>query len=117
MQGFPHSIPAWNESDSFRETTLHLFSDPKDREALRHVGGILYDLALEADRGLAGESSIREEMRAVAADLRYVEGYLVMIGRLSEESSLSPTDDALARFAGKLAGQVGAVAAAIEEEL
>jgi hypothetical protein len=40
-----------------------------------------------------------------------------MVGRTAEESSLSVTDEALARFAGKLAARVGALAESIEEEL
>jgi hypothetical protein len=39
------------------------------------------------------------------------------VGRQAEESSLEPEDDALAHFAGKLAGQVGSLAAAIERTL
>jgi hypothetical protein len=110
MQGSPYPTPpSWVEADSFRETTLRNFDNPQDRDALRHVGRMLYEMALETTRELADESSsTRSEMRAVAADLRYLEGYLFMIGRSSEECSLSVTDDALARFAGKLAGQVGA---------
>jgi hypothetical protein len=42
--------PPWEESDSFRETTLQLLDDPADREAFRHAGRVLYDLAVEATR-------------------------------------------------------------------
>jgi hypothetical protein len=110
--------PPWNESDSFRETMLHLFDDPTDRQAVRNMGRVLYDLAVEATRELGGESSVaRAELRAIAADLRYLEGYCGMVLRSAEESSLSAEEDGLARFAGKLAGRVGALVESIEEVL
>jgi hypothetical protein len=40
-----------------------------------------------------------------------------MVGREAEESTLEPDDDALAHFAGRLARQVGNVAALIEGRL
>src|SRR5579862_7055944 len=67
--------PPWDESASFRETTLYLLEDPADREAVRHAGRVLHDLALEATSEQQGEESItREELRA-AADLRHTGGY------------------------------------------
>jgi hypothetical protein len=109
--------PPWNESDSFRETTLQLLNDPADREAVRQVGRVLYDLALEASSNQGGESATRTELRAIAADLRYTGGYCAMVGREARECSLDAADEALARFAGKLAGRVGTLVAAIEERL
>jgi hypothetical protein len=99
MQGSPQSIsPPWNESDSFRETTLHLFDDPADREAVRNMGRVLYDLAVDTSRDLGGESSVtRAELRAIAADLRHTGGYCAMVRRSAEECSLDESDDALAR--------------------
>jgi hypothetical protein len=119
MPGSQQSIaPPWNESDSFRETTLQLFDDPEDREALRQAGRVLYDLAVETSRDLGGEPSMtRAELRAIAADLRYTSGYCAMVRRSAEECSLDAADAALARFAGKLADRVGALVASIEERL
>ncbi|HLW79226.1 MAG TPA: hypothetical protein VKU44_06465 [Terriglobia bacterium] len=110
--------PPWNESDSFRETALQLFDRAEDREALRQVGRVLYDLAVETTRELGGESSItRAELRAIAADLRYTGGYCAMVGRSAQESSLEAADDKLARFAGKLGRRVGVLVQKIEERL
>lgn len=110
--------PPWNEADSFRETTLHLFDDPADRDALRRAGRVLYDLAVETPRELGGESSVtRAELRAIAADLCYTGGYCAMVRRSAEECSLAESDDALARFAGKLAERVTALVESIEERL
>jgi hypothetical protein len=113
------TAPPWNESDSFRETTLQHFDDPTDREAVRHMGRVLYDLAIETTRHLGGgESSMaRAELRAIAADLRYTSGYCAMVRRSAEECSLDAAEEALARFAGKLANRVGALVASIEERL
>lgn len=119
MPGSPQSIaPPWNESDSFRETTLQLF-DPPDREAVRRLGQVLYDLAVFADREEDDEESVtRTELRAAAADLRYTGGYLLhVIRRSAEDCSLDPADDKLARFAGRLARRVAALVEKIERRL
>ncbi|HVT58952.1 MAG TPA: hypothetical protein VHR45_11170 [Thermoanaerobaculia bacterium] len=118
MPSSPQSIsPPWNEADSFRETTLLVIDDEQDREALRQVGRLLYNLAVETTRLPGEESSTHGEMRAAAAELRFLEGFLGMVGRSAEESDLQPADDALARFAGKLARRVCDVAEAIEHKL
>lgn len=78
---------------------------------------MLYDLALEANRNLGGESPTRAELRAIAANLRYTGGYCAMVGRSARECSLDADDDALARFAGKVAGKPGALVQEIEERL
>jgi hypothetical protein len=114
--------PPWNESDSVRETTLQLLDDPGDRDAVRHAGRVLYDLAVVATRevgAIPGDPSItRAELRAVAADLRYTGGYLLhVIRRSAKDCDLEPEDDKLARFAGKVGRRVGALASAIEGRL
>jgi hypothetical protein len=71
MQSLPQSTPPpWDESESFRETTLYLLDDPADREAVRHAGRVLHDLALEATRDPGVESATREELRAAAVSAR-----------------------------------------------
>jgi hypothetical protein len=119
MPGSPQSnAPPWNEADSVRETTLICIDDPEDQEALRKVGRLLYHLALEATRGAPGEESeTRRELRAAAADLRYLEGFFLMVERQAEDSSLPADDIALTRIAAKLARKVGDLAARIEGKL
>lgn len=118
MPSYPqHTPPPWDEADSFRETLLSCIDDPEDRQALRRVGRLLYHLAVEATHWPSPESLTRIDLGAAATDLRHLEGFLAMVGRTAEESSLSVTDEALARFAGKLAARVGALAESIEEEL
>jgi hypothetical protein len=72
MQGSPYPTPpSWNEAASFRETTLIWIDDPEDRDALRRVGRLLYDLAVEVSQAMAGEPSMtRAELRAAGADRR-----------------------------------------------
>jgi hypothetical protein len=110
--------PSWVEADSIRETLLLLLDDSADREALRQVGRLLHDMAVETTRDPGEESSTRAELRAAAADLRYTGGYLFnVIRRSAEWCSLDADDEKLARFAGKISRQVGALVAKIERRL
>lgn len=109
--------PDWNEADSFRETTLIYIASPEDREALRQVGRLVYDLATEAGSGPADPSTTRAELHAALADLRSLQGFLATILRESEESSLDAEEQALSVFAGQQAARVGAIADAIEGRL
>jgi hypothetical protein len=116
MPRSPRSIPPpWNEHDSYRETTLQNFTKP-DRKALRRVGRLLHSLSLET-REPSGESLLGDELRAVAADLRYLSGYCAMLGKYAEWHDLDAAEEALAHFAAGLAPRVGALIEAIEEEL
>jgi hypothetical protein len=112
--------PPWIEGDSIRETTLHLYDHPRDRAALRRVGRLLYDVVIfDSNLGLDRERTItRAELRAVAADLRFTAGYLRnTIWQSAEDCDLDPAEDRLARFAGKLSRQVGALVEKIERRL
>lgn len=111
------AVAPWNEADSFRETTLQFFDDPGDRETLRALGRLLFNLGTETARDPGTESSNRAELRAVAADLRYITGFCTMIGRSSQLCSLDPADEGLARFAGDLAQQLDALVESIEAAL
>jgi hypothetical protein len=120
MPDRPQSIAPspWNESAAFRETTLRLFTKPEDRAALVHLGAMLHDMAIEtAPYGPDPESATHGEMRAAAADLRHLEGFLATVRRSADESALVPADEALARFAGEQAAAVGMLAELIEGEL
>ena len=110
----------WNEADTIRETTLLVIDDEAEREALRRVGRLLYGLAVEVTRLPDigdGESIAHSELRAAAAELRFLEGFLAMVGRAREESSLPDDEEALSRFAGRMARKGGALAERIEERL
>src|SRR5262249_19530309 len=110
--------PDWNEADSYRETGLLCIDDPEDREAIRRVGRLIFDMSLELTHEVGGDQSMtRAELRAVMVDLRHSAGYLAMVHPESEESDLDAEDHGLSLFAGKLAGRVAAIADAIEEQL
>ena len=112
--------PPWVEGDSIRETTLHLYDQPRDRAAIRRIGRLLYDLVIyDSHLGTDRERSVtRAELRAVAVDLRFSAGYLRNAIRQSgKDCDLDPEDDELARFAGKLSRQVAALVDKIERRL
>jgi hypothetical protein len=119
MPSCPYPIPqSWVEADSIRETTLYLFDHRRDRTALRRVGRLLHDLALEATRDPGEESQARAELRAAAADLRWTGGYLFnVIRRSADWCTLDAEDEKLAHFAGKLSRQVAALVDKIERRL
>ncbi|MDP9122574.1 MAG: hypothetical protein M3O15_14600 [Acidobacteriota bacterium] len=53
-----------------------------DREAVRRAGRVLYDLTVEASRGMGDESSpTRVELWAARADLLHLQGYLASGGQ------------------------------------
>jgi len=110
--------PSWVEADSIRETMLQNIDNPEDREALRQVGRLLYTMATETTREAPDESATSAELRAAAADLRYTGGYLFnVIRRSADWCSLDADEEKLARFAGKLSRQVGALVEKIERRL
>src|SRR5260370_6906158 len=111
MQGSPYPTPpSWVEADSIRETTLMLLDRRKDRTALRRVGRLLKDLALETTRDPGDESSTRAELRAAAADLRYTGGYLFnVIPRSADWCSPDADDATLPPFAANLSPPLDAL--------
>jgi hypothetical protein len=111
--------PGREESAGFRETFLYHFYQPDDRAALRHVGRMLHESSLELARygPPTPESPTREELQAVAADLRHCQGFLAAVARSQQEASLPPADAALAELAARQAQAVAAVAAELEQAL
>lgn len=109
----------WEESASFRESFLHHVHDPADLGALRHLGRMLHESSLELARYAppGGESATREELRAAAADLRHVQGFLAAVARSLEESELPPADAELAALAARQSHAVAGLAAALEQAL
>jgi hypothetical protein len=117
-----HSAPAdWIEESAFRETFLLAIDDPVRRENVFRAGAFFYLAALEAtvDNGTTPEdpSVTRAELRAIAADLRYLQGYAAMVGHSAVECSLEPAEQADALFAGGLADTLAAFAGSIEARL
>lgn len=78
-------------------------------------------MALEAtyDNGTTPEdpSATRAELRAIAADLRYLQGYAAMVGQSAVDCSLEPAEEADAMYAGRLADTLAGFAGSIEARL
>ncbi len=116
MRTTEHTPPGWTMEQALRETMLtHLPAE--DRERLRQGGQALFNLAAGCLDGEITESCVAAELRAVLADLRYLQGYLGWISILPEEVVCTPDEGRLAGFAGQAAGQVAAIASTIERRL
>jgi hypothetical protein len=109
----------WDESAGFRETFLLYYSAPEDLQTLRHLARMLHESSLEMARYTppSGESATREELRAAAADLRHLQGFLAAVARGREESELTPSDAELAELAARQSQAVAGVAAVLEQAL
>lgn len=107
----------FHDFEGYRETTLSLITDPERNAAMRATGRLIYAMAAE----LSGdppepEGSLRHQCRAVVADLRFLEGFLGMLGR-PLECTREGHEGHLARVALRLSGQVAEIATALESEL
>jgi hypothetical protein len=109
----------WEEFPAFRETFLMYVTPPGYLAALRDLGEMLYSLLLDTPTEWPGwtESATRTEMRAAAADLRHLQGFLKGVGNERRASSLDAEDAYLSTIAGKMAPQLGKLAGWIEREL
>src|SRR5215207_10496247 len=115
----PLAPAGWDESAGFRETFLYHFDDSEDSRALRHLARWLHEACLELARYAppSGESATREELRAAAADLRHLQGFLAAVARGLEESELAPSDAELAALAARQSQAVAGLAAVLEQAL
>jgi hypothetical protein len=109
--------PGWDESAGFRETFLRHVTDAEDDRTLRHLARMLHESTLELAHFAppSGESATREELRAAAADLRHVQGFLASVARGLEESELAPSDAELAALAAEQSNAVAGLAAVLEQ--
>jgi hypothetical protein len=118
----PPGAPAdWIEESAFRETFLQAIDDPEKRETVRQAGAIAFLAALETTfhNGTTPDepSATRAELRAIAADLRYLQGYAAAVGYSAVSCSLEPAEHADALYAGGLAETLDAFAGSIETRL
>jgi hypothetical protein len=109
----------WERLPAFRQTFLMYVTPPGYAAALQGLGEMLYSLMLDtpAEWPAWTESATRTEMRAVAADLRHLQGFLASVGRERELSSLDSEDAYLSNIAAKLSRQIGHAADGIDREL
>jgi hypothetical protein len=111
--------PGWDESAAFRETTLQHFTQPGDAETLRRLGAMLHDMALELAPlwPIPPGYGTALQLRAAAADLRFLQGYLNHAGQDRHMSSLNPEETTLAELAARLASEVAQIVEAIERAI
>jgi hypothetical protein len=114
---FTPPSPPWNEADSIRATALLYVDDPDDRETLRRLGRLIFNLAVETTRLPFEESMSHAELRAAMADLRFIEGFLDSVRQSAEHAGLPPEEENLTIFAGRVGRQVGTLVASIEARL
>jgi hypothetical protein len=106
----------WEAHPAFRFTFLMHFTQPGDREALEHLGRMLYDSALE----LAGkwprgqESPTRAELRAVLADLRHAESFIASVAGSRHVASLGVEDERLTYMVDEVWRDIGRTAKILE---
>jgi len=114
-----YPFTGWETACVFRETFLAWLTPPGAADAFRLVGNLFFDMLLNADDWPKPEESpVRRELRAAARDLRFVQGWLATALETSEALEERHPDDAhLARLAGRLAPQVGRLAAIVERDL
>ncbi len=99
---------------AFRETFLGIFTDPDHNAALREIGSMVFEMALEY-RGYwpdQPEGSLRSELRALVADLRFVQGHLTSLGEHGGPNT--PQEAHHLRVSAGLAEDVASIADALE---
>jgi hypothetical protein len=109
----------WEEHPAFRFTFLLHFTQPGDRAALEHLGGMLYDMALELSKSWPAwrESTTRAEMRAVARDLQHAESFLRSVADERRTVSLDYDSERWTLMAETWAEMVGRIGKGIEDML
>ena len=108
----------WEDFNGFRETFLVYFPDPAANASLRKAADLYYQLILESPLVMPEqpEGWVRSQIRAALADLRFLQGFLATLGDEAETSN-TPHEEHLCRFAGKRAEVIGSTADEIESQL
>lgn len=104
---------------TFRETFLSVFTEPTYNTALRVVGNLIFELALEY-RGQwpdHPEGVIRSDLRALVADLRVIQGHLESLADPANASPNTPQEESHLAAAGRIAVDVRHAADTLELEL
>jgi hypothetical protein len=112
----PPPLTDWEAAPAFRSVFLLHFTQEGDREALEHVGRMLYDMALAASGDWPPwiETTTRTELRAVAADVRHASLFLESVVRERETASLDSEDERLTYIVESYVEDLQRVASGIE---
>lgn len=108
----------WEDFNGYRETFLLYFPDPTANASLRKAADLYYQLILESPVVMPAppEGWVRSQIRAALADLRFLQGFLASLGDEADTSN-TPHEEHLCRFAGKRAEVIGKAADEIEAQL
>ncbi len=111
--------PPHPEEDVFRQTFLLRLDDPKKVDTFLALGDLLMEYLNELHQWGTSEKEMATtiQLRAAAADLHRVSGYLESVAEERERHSLPAPEDWLALKADKWATKVEKVAASIERAL
>lgn len=116
----PAVSPArFEDFPTFRETFLSVFTEPTYNTALRVVGNLIFELALEY-RGQwpdHPEGVIRSDLRALVADLRVIQGHLESLADPANASPSNAQEESHLATAGRIAVDVRHAADTLELEL
>jgi len=123
--GWPAAVPAtiapprFEDFEGLRETSLAPFTDRRTNAALRVVGSLLYELALEHAQYWPREpdGAFRHQARAVLADLRHLEGWLAHLDQERESSALTAEEDRLSTLCGTFIPALKSIGDALEFEI
>ena len=102
---------SWEQHAAFRETFLAAFGDDEAQQAARRIGRALYLGTLGAAEPAGPPVEVAADLAAVAADLRFLEGYL---GEIAGSPDLAGQGEALSRLARGWAGGAAVLAEQIE---
>lgn len=111
---------SWEEWEPFRATLLMYFSPPH-ANVLKQLGTLLCELVLlpeyqeQRDRG--SDNLLASRLQAATVDLRYLAGFLAVLGALQTESQLSPAEIALSQRAATASREVERLIREIEGDL
>lgn len=108
----------FEDFEGFRETTLAYFTDPEANAAFRFVGSLLFTIVLEYCRywPKEPEGTFRHRCRAAVADLRHLQGYLLLLSK-EHEDGIPPHEAFISRQCSTHAAGLQEVADALEREL
>ena len=106
----------WDEREGFRETFLANVTHSRHNAALRGLGGMLRELTSETVRLFyqPPEGDLVHRLRGVVADLRYLEGYLKVLG---DYNAGSDEEEELCRQAWRRSSSLKKCADALEDLL
>jgi hypothetical protein len=116
----PRILPeVWEDFPAFRESFLMYFTEPPGNAALRVLGRMLHEMALECSHLWPDwpEGTVTTELRAALADLRQLQGFLGAVGQEEETASLGQGDTYLSRLAARQAGELARIGDQIEQAI